>query len=188
MTNDSAESHAAKNSLPPARKEPTALNYALSGVIAGLFGVPLLVFGLIGAFPPYHDIHGRAAFNGEVVFKMSALAIVGALCLFLCFRWIRRALKLPCQKKRAWCETRSHDRSNPIRKDIEDVSLVKLASYFRVAEAELHAAVLNNEGVKATVFGANAATMGSGQGFLADLFVPQPDLQRARQILATKRA
>jgi hypothetical protein len=63
------------------------------GVLAALFGVPAFLFGLIGVFPPYYDINGRVAFNGEVVFNMSALMAVGALAMYLSFRWIRTALR-----------------------------------------------------------------------------------------------
>ena len=93
MDINSTDSPGLKNALPPP-KEASALNYALSGVLAGLLGAPMLVFGVIGALPPYHDAHGQVAFNGGVVCKMSALAIVGALCLLLCFRWIRAAWKV----------------------------------------------------------------------------------------------
>jgi hypothetical protein len=78
---------------PPPPRLRSAPLYGILGLLAGLFGLATLLLGIFGMLPPYYDEHGRVAFNGEVVFNMSELAIVGALCWFLSFRWIRVAMK-----------------------------------------------------------------------------------------------
>ncbi|MDP9173872.1 MAG: hypothetical protein M3O30_08405 [Planctomycetota bacterium] len=78
---------------PPAPKKCSVVRCVILAIFAGLLGAPPFVFGLIGIFPPYYDINGPVAFNGEVVFNMSALMVVGFLFWFLSFRWARMAMK-----------------------------------------------------------------------------------------------
>ena len=93
MPNTSSKLPKLDYAAPPPPKQPSALLYGILGLLAGLFGLPTFLLRIFGVLPPYYNEHGRVAFNGEVVFNMSALAIVGALCLFLSFRWIRVATK-----------------------------------------------------------------------------------------------
>src|SRR5665213_412704 len=68
------------------------VKHAVFAVIAGVLGFPPFFFGLWDIFPPYYDINVPVAFNGELVFNMSAFIGIGLLLWVLSFHWARMAL------------------------------------------------------------------------------------------------
>jgi hypothetical protein len=62
----------------------------VAGVVVGLFGAIVLFYGIGGVYWLFRD---RRRADGEDVFEVALINLIGAVCAFFAWRWVRFAIR-----------------------------------------------------------------------------------------------
>jgi hypothetical protein len=66
---------------------------AIFGTLAGLFGALMLFYGVLGIVWLIKEWRRWKFLDGEDVFEVGMLLLIGAVSAFVAFRWLRFAIK-----------------------------------------------------------------------------------------------